>query len=149
MDGPGRGGASSAAAALNTHIHMQPQVVLLADVGNLVDGVERAVDRGTGGGVHKEGHVTLQYKRGERGQTNNEQAERGGSVTHFLLGVNDFGLQVCRDDPPSEGAQCIRLSYKLTPRYLLTASIFHLSSVLSRITFSVPKPRAAPAFFME
>lgn len=128
---------------------MQPQVVFLADVGNLVDGVERAIDCGTGGGVHKEGHVTLQNKRGKRGQTKNEQAEKGVNITHFLLGVNDFGLQVCRDDPPSEGAQCIRLSRKLAPQYFLTASIFHLSSVLSKITFSVPKPRAAPAFFME
>lgn len=108
MDGPGGGGAGP--AALNTHIHMQPQVVFLADVGDLVDGVERAVDGGTGGGVHEEGHATLQKKRGERGQRNDEQAEKGGDLTHFLLGVNDFGLQVCRDDPPSEGAQYIRLS---------------------------------------
>lgn len=97
---------------------MQPQVVFLADVGNLVDGVERAVDRGPGGGVHKQGHVTLQNKRGERGggATKNQQAETGANITHFLLGVDDFGLQVCRDDPPSEGAQGIRLAHKLTPQ---------------------------------
>lgn len=39
--------------------------------------------------------------------------------------------------------------YSFTVFCTFTASIVHLSSVLSRITFSVPKPRAAPAFFME
>lgn len=51
--------AITAAATLNTHIHMQPQVVLLTDVSDLVDGVKRAIDRRTGGGVDEEGHVTL------------------------------------------------------------------------------------------
>lgn len=43
---------------------MQPQVVLLADVGDLVDGVEGAVDRRTSGGVDEEGHATLQKEHG-------------------------------------------------------------------------------------
>lgn len=51
---------TAAAASVTTHVNMQPQVVLLTDVGDLVDGVKGAVDRRTGGGVHKEGHVTLQ-----------------------------------------------------------------------------------------
>lgn len=44
---------------LNTHVNVQPQVVLLTDVSDLVDGVKGAVDRRTSGGVHEEGHVTL------------------------------------------------------------------------------------------
>lgn len=44
----------------HTHIDMQPQVVLLADVGDLVDGVERTVDGGASRGVDEQRHVTLQ-----------------------------------------------------------------------------------------
>lgn len=60
----GDGADTAAAASANTHVNMQPQVVLLADVGDLVDGVEGAVDRGTSGGVHEERHVALQEERG-------------------------------------------------------------------------------------
>lgn len=39
---------------------MEPQVVLLTDVGDLVDGVERTVHCGTSCGVHEQWHVALQ-----------------------------------------------------------------------------------------
>lgn len=29
------------------------------------------------------------------------------NVPHFLFGINDFGLQICWDDPPPEGAKRI------------------------------------------
>lgn len=52
---------NNAAAAWKSkaHINMEPQVVLLADVGDLVDGVERTVHCGTGCGVHEQWHVAL------------------------------------------------------------------------------------------
>ncbi len=43
-----------------THINMEPQVVLLTDVSDLIDGVECTVHCGTSCGVHKQWHVTLQ-----------------------------------------------------------------------------------------
>lgn len=34
------------------------------------------------------------------------------NLTHFLFGINDFGLQVCGDDPPPGGAERVRLAFK-------------------------------------
>lgn len=76
----GRDGAVTAAAAsVNTHINMQPQVVLLTDVSDLVDGVKGAVDCRTSGGVYKEGHVALQKAKYfvERGRINKTETEKG------------------------------------------------------------------------
>ena len=42
-----------------THVYVEPDVVLLANVGDLRDGVEGAVDGGAGGGVDEEGQVPL------------------------------------------------------------------------------------------
>lgn len=55
--GPQRGGGCS--RGCRTYVDVQPQVVLLADVGDLVDGVERTVDGGAGRGVDEQRHVTL------------------------------------------------------------------------------------------
>ena len=45
--------------SLVTHVYVEPDVVLLAYVGDLRDGVEGAVDGGAGGGVDEEGQVPL------------------------------------------------------------------------------------------
>lgn len=78
---------------------MQPQVVLLANVGDLVDGVEGTVDGGACRGVDEQRHVTLQ------GDTSGYQVIKTRTSeerdTHLLLGIDDFGLQVCRDDTTS------------------------------------------------
>lgn len=42
-----------------TYIHVQPQVVLLADVGNVIDGIECSIYCGTSRRIHKQWHVTL------------------------------------------------------------------------------------------
>ena len=44
---------------LNTDVDVEPDVVLFADVGDVVDGVEGAVDGGAGGAVDEEGEVAL------------------------------------------------------------------------------------------
>lgn len=43
-----------------SHVHMEPHVVLLADVCDFIDGVKGTVDGGAGGGIHIHGNVTLQ-----------------------------------------------------------------------------------------
>lgn len=43
-----------------THINMEPQVVLLTDVSDLIDGVKCAVHCRTSCGIHKQWHITLQ-----------------------------------------------------------------------------------------
>lgn len=45
----------------NAYIHMEPHVVFLADVCDVVDGIKRSVHRSTGCGVHKERNVTLHH----------------------------------------------------------------------------------------
>ena len=42
-----------------THVNVEPAVVLLADIGNFLDGIEGADDRGAGRRVHEEGYVAL------------------------------------------------------------------------------------------
>lgn len=54
---------------------MKPHVVLLADVCDLVDGVEGAVDGGAGGGVHIHGDVALETATGSGQARFTESAE--------------------------------------------------------------------------
>lgn len=45
---------------------MEPQVVLLTDVSDLIDGVKSTVHCRTSGGVHKQRHITLWNQRAQR-----------------------------------------------------------------------------------
>lgn len=47
---------------MSSYVHVKPHVVLLTDVCNLIDGIERSIDRGAGGGIHKHWHISLQTK---------------------------------------------------------------------------------------
>lgn len=75
-------------------------------------------------------------------------------MSHLLFGLYYFGFQVSRDDSPS-GKQRVAINQAhsgcVSPREVcrLTIKIENLSSVSSRMRFSVPKPRAALAFLME
>lgn len=44
-----------------THVNVQPHLVLLANVGDLIDGVEGALDGGAGSAVDEEGNVTFGF----------------------------------------------------------------------------------------
>lgn len=80
--------------------------------------------------------------------------QAGVSVSHLLFGLYYFGFQVSRDDSPS-GKQRAAINQAhsgcVSQRDVcrLTIKIENLSSVSSRMRFSVPKPRAALAFLME
>lgn len=48
-----------------SHVHMEPHVVLLADICDFIDGVKCSIDGGAGSGVHKHWNVTLQDDKHE------------------------------------------------------------------------------------
>lgn len=62
------GGVTAISGRLWTHIHMHPDVVLPADVGDGDEGVKGSVHRRPGGRAHKERHKALHggkaYKHG-------------------------------------------------------------------------------------
>lgn len=85
----------------------------------------------------------------------NEQADVWliAADIHLLLGLYYFGFQISRDDSPS-GQEESNSKPSTYPNSYQTAHVYveckaNLSSVFSRIRFSVPKPRAALAFLME
>lgn len=147
---------------LATHINMKPQVVLFTDVSNFVDGIKCAIDSGTGCGIHKQWHVTLRRHRNYRWikiwvEIKNIQWVEIMTPTFcfaaMILASRSAGMTL-----PLKTCKTIyfyTLGFKSHFLYtwgFLQIAAFpstNLSSVLSRMTLSVPKPRAAPAFFIE
>lgn len=72
------------APPLTTHVNVEPQVVLLTDVSDLIDGVKSTVHCRTSGGVHKQRHVTLwnqQARRLDSKKVVEREREKAGGVT--------------------------------------------------------------------
>lgn len=79
---------------------MEPQVVLLTDVSDLIDGVKSTVHCRTSGGVHKQRHITLQDqqarrldgKRVERARAKTERVTLTFCLASMILASRSEGM---------------------------------------------------------
>lgn len=85
---------------------MEPQVVLLTDVSDLIDGVKCTVHGRAGCGIHEQWHVTLEIDQTQQGhflKTRKKQKQKDAKRrkkreneneedTDLLFSINDLGL---------------------------------------------------------
>lgn len=82
-----------------THVHVHPDAVLPADVGNGDERVEGSVHRRPSGGAHEERNETLRGRRTKINPRGEVKPRPLTSVTssYLLLGLQDSPLKVGRD----------------------------------------------------